>query len=188
MGIFKGSYGDDAELNGSTISDLIYGDSSELVTFNAGDDAIVGNGGSDLIYGDADLLAAGGRGGNDAIDGGDGGDVIYGDAETLYGRSQGGDDELHGGAGNDVLWGDGYLAEQSSGGVDRFVFEGDFGQDRVMDFRGADDGDQILFKGLTADDITISSAEGDTVITTTGGDQVILVGVDQVHPGDILFG
>ena len=188
MGIFKGSYGDDAGLNGSSLSDLIYGDSNELLTVSAGDDTIVGNGGGDVIYGDADLLALGARGGDDVIDGGAGSDRIYGDAETLYGQSRGGDDELHGGAGNDMLWGDGYLAERSRGGADRFVFEGAFDQDRVMDFRGEEDGDQILFKGLTAGDITISSANGDTVITTANGDQVTLVGVGQVDPGDILFG
>ena len=83
-----------------------------------GDDYFVGTAARDIVYG------------------GDGRDEIYGGhgADRLFGNA--GDDTLSGGWGTDRLTG--------GAGADTFCFDGDFGDDRVMDFDAAE-GDSLMF-------------------------------------------
>ena len=81
--------------------------------------------------------------------------MLYGDAEYLEDFAQGGNDRLHSGGGDDEIWGDGELFDDAAGGADKFHFNGSFGDDSIYDFR-QEDGDQLVFKGLTQDDISIS--------------------------------
>ena len=112
--------------------------------------------------------------------GGAGDDDLYGDAQELYDFAQGGNDRLHSGAGDDEIWGDGELFDDATGGADKFHFNGNFGDDSIYDFR-QEDGDQLVFKGLTQGEISISvvtvvDTNDSTLITTLGDDSVTLVG------------
>lgn len=91
-----------------------------------------------------------------------------------------GNDHLLGGAGNDVfVGGAGNDLLESGGGADTFLFNGAFGQDRVVGYT-ADD--KLVFLGvqgvLPGDDFRAhASAVGQDTVLTFGGDSVTLVGV-----------
>lgn len=157
--IVLGELGDD-ELHGNAGNDSLWGgdgkdklygeDGDDLVYGELGDDKLNGNAGLDTIYGGA---------GDDYVLGGQGNDALFGDA---------GDDYLSGDQGNDVLSG--------GAGADRFNLAKGFGVDRVTDFSFAE-GDQIRVTGTTS--YTVSQVGADTVVTLGGGEQMVLVGVDQ---------
>ena len=123
-----------------------------------GNDQIIGDAGNDSLYGHAD---------NDTIDGGDGGDIIYGG---------GGFDVLNGGNGNDLITG--------GGNWDVFVFDGDFGNDRITDFNVANAYEHIDLSGVGAitafADLLANHADqvgADTVINDGLGNTITLSGV-----------
>ena len=107
-----------------------------------------GNAGNDTCFGDdGDDVVRGGQG-NDLVNGGNGNDFISGDK---------GDDTMSGGAGADV-----------------FHTFGEAGLDLVIDFDAAE-GDRVnLDPGVQ---YTVAQVDGDTVITLTGGGQMVLQGV-----------
>ena len=174
---------------GGAYADAIYGEGVMLSgTTKGGADWLSGGGGNDTVYGDGSCVRDAASGGNDVVWGGDGNDTLYGDGLQLLGTARGGDDDLYAGSGKDVLWGDGLLFSQADGGRDRFHFEGDFGADRVMDFRKAD-GDQLVFDGVTQNGTTISHDGANTVLSFAGGQSVTLVDfTDALAVGtDLLF-
>jgi Ca2+-binding RTX toxin-like protein len=133
-----------------------------------GDDEIFGLSGRDKLFGlGGDDLIKGGFG-RDYIDGGDGDDELFcgfgrddlsggaGDDELFGGRSR---DHLNGGEGDDDLYG--------GRGRDKFVFEGDFGDDIIHDFHRRDD---LLFRELDANQVSIERNGEDLVLTAIGED------------------
>jgi Ca2+-binding RTX toxin-like protein len=112
-------------------------------TGTAGADSLGGGAGNDTLKGVGGNDKLVGRGGNDKLFGGDGADKLYGNA---------GRDVLDGGAGNDILSG--------STDADVFRFRGNWGSDRITDFR---DGDRLDLRsnGLDFSDLSIRQADVD---------------------------
>ena len=176
------SQGGDDVLKGSAFDDRMNGDADNNLIGQArgGNDRILGNGGDDELMGDAQNMRDTAVGGDDILRGGAGSDTIRGDARFLSDFAQGGDDRLHSGGGDDEIWGDGGLFDDAEGGADKFHFNGNFGDDRVLDFR-QEDGDQLVFKGLTQSEVqitivTVNDPDDSTLITTLGDESVTLVG------------
>lgn len=158
-------------IDGTSGADRLRGD--------IGDDLLVGRAGADrlvAVAGDDRLL---GQNGHDQLFGGTGGDTLMGGA---------GDDSLLGEAGHDLLRGD--------GGADRFVFSGNFGRDRIVDFDPGQQGERLdlrqvsqirNFRDLEANHL--SERDGDAVIQTGAGSTIRLVGVamDDLGADDFLF-
>ena len=80
-----------------------------------------------------------------------------------------------GGAGDDYLSGD-KDSDTITGGLGADIFHsfGDAGMDRIMDFNRSQ-GDRVLLDAGTT--YTVAQSGIDTVISMTGGGQVVLVGV-----------
>ena len=171
-------------MRGSSTNDQMVGDAEELADNAAGgNDRLEGNGGVDILFGDVEFgMSQTSRGGNDVLRGGAGDAFLLGEGRgALIGFVTCGNDRLEGGTGDDNLWGDAFrVGEDVTGGKDRFIFAGSFGDDRVNDFR-QDDGDLLLLKGLTQLDVqisivTVNDPNDSTLITTLGGDSITLVG------------
>ncbi len=165
-------------LRGGRDDDILYGEEGR-------DDLRGGRGDDELYGGDGRDVLSGGRG-NDVLDGGDGRDILEG------GR---GWDILTGGGGNDIMSG--------GAGGDIFVFEQDFGRDRITDFDTGDgnalslgdvldlsgrdepDHDVLDFSafGITADDVQLTQRGGDTVVQMTGFEGS--VSLEDVAPTDL---
>jgi len=152
-------YGDDGNdyMNG--------GDGADILEGGNGDDVLVGLDGHDHLCGDS---------GNDSLQGGAGNDVLYGGDgnDTLLAGD--GDDILCGGAGDDVL----------SGGLgsDIFVVGPGEGNDRIVDFDNAAQGDVIKLAGFGwtsfADVQAHASQQGaNTVIEFATGDTLTISNV-----------
>jgi Ca2+-binding RTX toxin-like protein len=141
---------------------------SDVVTGGAIADILQGFAGVDSIDGGAGLDFVQGNAGNDSLIGGDGNDVVRG------GRD---DDVLSGGAGNDFISGDRGSDTVSGGaGADIFHTFTGAGTDRVTDFSRAD-GDRVgVLSGTT---YTVSQSGADVLIDLGGGNQMVLVGVQQ---------
>ena len=175
-GMTGSSFGGADTIIGSAFEDQIYGEATAIFgQTRAGNDQLAGGGGRDFIVGDASLITDAARGGNDVLQGGAGDDELFGDGTKLASTARGGDDVLVGGEGNDLLNGDGRLVQGAVGGKDQFVFEGDFGHDRVLDFR-PEEGDQILFKGIDQKHVQIVLDGADPALTLDTGQSVTLVG------------
>jgi len=142
-----------------------------------GNDVVTGGALADILQGfaGADSMDAGlgfdfvqGNAGNDTLAGGDGNDVVRG------GRD---DDSLFGGAGNDFLSGDrGNDTMAGGAGADTFHTFNGAGIDRVTDFNRAEGDKVLVFTGQT---YTVTQSGADVVIDLGGGNQMILVGVQQ---------
>jgi Ca2+-binding RTX toxin-like protein len=176
-------------LKGSSFDDVLSGDALGDMegSSRGGNDSVSGFGGDDQLYGDVkSSLLDTARGGNDGLRGGAGNDTLYGDAEVLQDSSRGGNDNLFSGGGNDQLWGDGVLLDSAVGGADRFHFDSNFGEDTINDFDAA--ADDIVFRGYTQTEATISIAGADSVFTTFDGDTVTVLGFTGPYSiGDNLF-
>ncbi|MFJ2490315.1 polyurethanase [Pseudomonas iridis] len=115
-----------------------------------------------------------------SVKGTHGGDTLkaHASGDWLFGLD--GNDHLIGGAGNDVfVGGAGNDLMTSGGGVDTFLFNGAFGQDRVVGFTA---NDKLVFLGvqgvLPGDDFRAhASAVGQDTVLSFGNDSVTLVGV-----------
>ena len=145
-------------INGNMGADTAHG--------NDGDDWVVGGKDDDLIYGDAGNDIVYGNLGNDTVLGGDGADWVRGGQ---------GDDSISAGAGDDLVWGDrGNDTISGGGGADRFSFFAGGGVDQVIDFSYAE-GDRVVLEGGPT--YTVAQVGADTVVTLSGGDTLVLVGV-----------
>ena len=104
---------------------VVFGWVGDTIDGGKGDDYIYSHGGDDMVQGGegSDLIFAGT--GNDTVNGGADNDIIYGNE---------GNDAINGGSGNDLLTG--------GDGADRFVFDGNGGDDTIDDFAPSQ-GDRI---------------------------------------------
>ena len=115
------------------------------------------NAGADILYG---------FGGDDALSGGAGNDTLQGGL---------GDDTLDGGSGDDTLTG--------GAGADTFVFKAGFGSDVITDFNA--EADALKFYDTAGNRLPTSAltqtqnANGDAVLSVSGGSSVTLEGVSQ---------
>ncbi len=153
-----------------------FGDRDELSGF----ERAMGTDVRDRIYGSGRGEDLYGLGGNDVILAGGGRDNIEGGA---------GRDRLDGGSGNDTLSG--------GSGADRFVFNGNFGDDVISDFRTAGRNEKIDLRDIS--EITSfrdlrrhhaeDNANGDVVISDDDGNTITLIGVslDDLSGNDFLF-
>lgn len=152
-------------------------DEDDLIRLLDGNDTAYGRGGQDRIYG---------GNGNDEIYGGERGDRLFGgnDDDTLDGGD--GDDTLNGQSGADTLTG--------GAGADKFVLDADnTGVDQVRDFT-VSEGDKVQIDTaagnettLAALNITIAGNEEQAVISVSGEQEMILVGVDAADVTDANF-
>jgi len=155
----------------------------------SGFENVTGSAFGDLIVGNADSNQIRAGDGNDTVDGAAGNDVLYGHT---------GNDTLTGGAGDDTLYGgDGY-----DPGTDVFAFTAGSGSDVIADFqRGFDKIDLKGYAGISSfSDLTLTTtatlggyaagvagAAFDTIITLKNGDQLRILGVDDLDMSDFVF-
>jgi Ca2+-binding RTX toxin-like protein len=182
--IMTGSASDKGlKLNGGNGNDTLSGNATnnaeDVLQGGNGDDSLFGYGGTDALYG---------GNGNDKLAGGAGIDYLFGDSgdDTLDGGTEG--DFLFGGKGNDIIIG--------GTGADKFVFEPQYGNDRIMDFNIAE-GDKLYFSNFFS---TPMSAEafvakyvidtGNDLLISLPGGSIVLVGVASIEglAGAIAFG
>ena len=124
----------------------------------------------------ADGMIMRGGDGDDVIWSSDGDNLLFGDA---------GNDRMVGGAGNDVLCGGiGDDRLHGGGGDDVFTFAGNWGKDTVK--QTADGSVTLWFGDLAAEEVTISTIMGDTVISH-GADTVTVTG-READELDLRFG
>jgi Ca2+-binding RTX toxin-like protein len=162
----RGEDGADFIVGGTGFDDAHGNAGNDTVVTGAGDDYCVGGKDNDLLFGEAGADLVYGNLGADSCDGGDGNDIIRGGQDN---------DIVRGGAGNDYVSGDrGDDTMTGGAGADIFHSFGESGLDRITDFSLAQ-GDRVqLDPGTT---YSLSQVGADTVISMTGGGQVILVGV-----------
>ncbi|MEM9272434.1 MAG: carbohydrate-binding protein [Cyanobacteria bacterium P01_F01_bin.143] len=213
--LIEGTPGDDS-LNGTAVSDRIFGDdgndtlrgrgSFDILLGEAGDDSLLGGNGDDILnggigadilfgQGDHDYLV--GDDGNDTLNGGAGDDQLFGEADDDRLVGNNGDDILDGGIGADILFGQGdndYLV----GGDGNDTLNGGTGDDQLFGEAGDDrliggDGDDTLNGGLGRD-LLFGGAGSDRFLLVSGvtGDRDIIRdyedGLDRlVLTGDLSF-
>ena len=157
--IIMGTTNSDANIAGTSASDLIYdtntttattGTGNDTIYAGAGNDTVIANDGNDRIYGGTgnDSIQSGagadivyGEDGNDTINAGSGADTVYGGkgADSVLGGD--GNDRIYGGTGNDTL----------DGGANDDTIEGGAGDDSIL---GGSGNDTIFGEGPTE---TVSS-------------------------------
>ena len=146
------------DINGNMGNDTcVSGGGDDWVVGGRDNDSLVGSAGSNLVYGNLGADTCDGGAGNDIVRGGQDGDVVSGGAGNDFVSGDKGDDTMTGGTGADV-----------------FHTFGDAGIDRVTDFNLAE-GDRVQLDPGTQ--YTTAQVGADTVISMTGGGQMILVGV-----------
>ncbi|MEE7479137.1 cellulase family glycosylhydrolase [Methylobacterium hispanicum] len=170
-----GNLGDDT-LTGGSGDDVLYGGQDQdlirvgmgrdLAYGNLGDDTLVGGSGNSTLYGGQgqDLISV--EAGDDLVFGNLGNDTLvaglgYG---TLFGGQ--GDDVLSGGSGDSTLSGD--------LGADRYVFGQPAGTNRILGFNPTE-GDRIDLQGQSY--TVVVAANGDALLTLSGGGSVRLTGI-----------
>lgn len=188
-----GGAGDDGLFGGSGADTISDPSGSNYLRGEEGDDRITGGSGFDDINGNMGADTASGGAGedwvvggkdNDSLSGGDAYDLVYGNlgADTCDGGA--GNDIVRGGQQNDVLSGgagDDYMSgdrdnDTITGGAGADIFHsfGEAGIDRITDFNRVQ-GDRVLLDAGTT--YTVAQSGGDTVVSMTGGGQVILASV-----------
>ena len=190
--ILNGEDGDDQLWGGGGDDQLFGGEGIDQLVGDVGDDYLYGNDGDDSLFGDspffpdqagADLLDGGqgndvlqGGGGDDRLEGGSGDDILIGDFSDLLGGAIG-DDDLHGGLGNDRLVG--------GDGLDTYRFNLGDGIDSIED--NAAQNNRVIFGiGITAEDLRLEIATGDSLLIRVGsnGDVLGIVGFGISLPTD----
>lgn len=164
--ILRGDDGADHITGGANVDDAGGGLGADTVNGGLGDDSVAGGDGADSLLGaDGADFVYGGLGA-DTVDGGAGNDVLRGGQ---------GDDRLFGQAGNDWLSGDRGADTLTGGlGADVFVSFGAAGVDRIVDFK-ASEGDRVQLAAGSS--YGLAQVGADTVVSISGGAQVILQGV-----------
>jgi Ca2+-binding RTX toxin-like protein len=173
--VLRGGDGNDSIQGGSGFDDINGNKGEDTIDGGSGgQDWLVGGQGNDLIVSHSAGNILYGNLGNDTIQGGTGGEIIRGGQ---------GDDVITVGSGAEWVSGDrGNDTIQGGSGPDTFHTFGDAGLDRVIGFSEAK-GDHVQLDPGTV--FTVSQVGSDTVISMTGGGQMVLVGVqaDTLHPG-----
>ncbi|OHB30585.1 MAG: hypothetical protein A2790_23010 [Phenylobacterium sp. RIFCSPHIGHO2_01_FULL_69_31] len=169
----RGEEGDDRIAGGSGFDDINGNMGADTASGGLGEDWVVGGKDNDSLSGDAAYDLVYGNLGADTCEGGDGNDIVRGGQDNDLVRGGAGDDYVSGDKGNDTVTG--------GAGADIFHSFGDAGIDRVTDFSRAQ-GDRVLLDAGTT--YTVAQAGADTVVSMTGGGQVILVGVSLSSLGD----
>jgi Ca2+-binding RTX toxin-like protein len=174
----RGDDGSDSLLGGSGFDDINGNVGEDTGSGGAGDDWVVGGKDRDALSGDSGNDLVYGNLGSDTCDGGAGADTVRGGQE---------DDLVRGGAGDDYVSGDRGADTMTGGaGADIFHSFGVADLDRVTDFSLAE-GDRVQLDPGTQH--TLAQVGADTVISMTGGGQLILVGVQaSALTGAWLFG
>jgi hypothetical protein len=169
----QGNIGADSLTGGDGADAVMGGKDDDFVHGNAGEDYVTGDVGNDTAHGGQDRDFVHGREGHDIVSGDDGDDIVLGGK---------GDDQVSGGAGDDYLSGDlGSDTLAGGDGADLFHALGDAGADLVLDF-DVTAGDQVILDAGAQ--YELAQVGDDTVITLTGGGQMILQGVDLASLGD----
>jgi Ca2+-binding RTX toxin-like protein len=162
----RGEEGNDTIVGGRDFDDINGNMGDDSCVSGGGDDWVVGGKDNDTLAGSAGNNLVYGNLGNDSCEGGAGNDTIRGGQEN---------DVVVGGAGNDFVSGDKGDDTMTGGtGADLFHTFGDAGIDRVTDFSLAE-GDRVQLDPGTQ--FMVAQSGADTVISMTGGGQMILVGV-----------
>jgi Ca2+-binding RTX toxin-like protein len=162
----RGEDGDDRITGGVGFDDINGNMGNDTCVSGGGDDWVVGGRDNDSLVGSAGQNLVYGNLGNDTCDGGAGNDIVRGGQQN---------DVLTGGDGDDYVSGDKDSDTLTGGlGADTFHSFGDAGMDRVTDFNRAQ-GDRVLLDAGTT--YTVAQSGADTVISMTGGAQMVLVGV-----------
>lgn len=187
-----GGAGNDTIRAGSGDDWIQGGAGNDWILYGAGGDTVWGGDGNDIIDDEGGYDATGdsstlyGGAGNDTIYGSGNADMISGGADNdlLWGES--GDDTIEGGAGDDRM--------RLGSGRDTIVLSDGSGNDVIVDFDINDSGDgttvdQLDVSGLTSDginpvnvgDVTVTDTNGDgtgdAILTFTGGESIMLLGV-----------
>jgi Ca2+-binding RTX toxin-like protein len=162
----RGDDGNDSIRGGSQFDDINGNVGNDTASGGTGDDWVVGGKDNDSLFGEAGGDLVYGNLGADTCEGGEGNDIVRGGQDN---------DSVSGGAGDDYVSGDkGDDTVAGGAGADLFHTFGDAGIDRVTDFSLAQ-GDRVLLDPGTQ--YTVAQSGADTVISMTGGGQMILVGV-----------
>lgn len=142
--LIYGGPGND-RLDGGTGSDTIYGgDGRDRVVGRFNDDFLYGGAGDDNIYGGHGNDFMVGGSGNDRMIGQIGNDTIFGGAGNDTISAGDGQDFINGGAGDDNI--------QGGAGADFFVFTGNFGTDRIIDFETTGAHDVLVLRDVNGID------------------------------------
>ena len=174
----RGDEGNDTITGGVGFDDINGNMGNDTAAGGLGDDWVVGGRDNDTLSGGAGSDLVYGNLGADVCLGGDGNDIIRGGQENDSCSGEAGDDFVSGDRGDDTLSG--------GAGADRFNTFGDAGLDRVVDFSRAQ-GDRVQLDPGTV--YTVAQVGADTVISMTGGGQMVLVGVTMsTLTGDWIFG
>lgn len=187
VGVYFGTQGNDAAINGSGGADYILANRGNDTVFGGdGNDTILGMGGNDRISGGAGRDYLNGGGGDDSISGGAGDDSIDGGIgdDSIDGGT--GNDRVDGGAGNDsIILGDGRNTGFGGTGDDSITagsgtdtIYGGAGRDSISAGGGAD----TIFGGDSAD--TIDAGAGNDIVYGGAGNDSILGG----DGNDLLYG
>ena len=164
--------GDDIVIGGAGYDDVNGNQGEDTIDGQGGDDWLLGGQGNDLIQTAAGNVILNGNLGNDTVAGGSGADAVRGGQGDDLLSAGAGDDRLHGDRGNDTMTG--------GSGADTFVFSAFGGADRITDFNGAA-GDRIQLEPGAA--YTLAQAGADTELTLSGGERLVLVGVQSAGVG-----
>ena len=192
-----GGSGSDALYGGDQADNLFGGAGADLLDGGQGFDRLFAGDGNDSLLGGLGDDALFGQSGDDVLSGQQGDDRIYackGD-DTLLGGD--GDDLLHAGAGFDVLEG-GAGNDTLIGGfnADTFVFQGNFGVDRIEDFDASNRFERIDLSGLNQVDSFQNLIDNHATVTDDGvllrfegSGEIILagVGLDQLSADNFIF-
>ena len=162
----RGNAGNDSVQGGAVFDDINGNAGNDTASGGLGDDWVVGGKDNDLLFGDSGGDLVFGNLGADTCEGGEGDDIVRGGQDN---------DIVRGGAGADFISGDRGDDTMSGGaGADTFNTFAETGLDRVLDFSAAE-GDRVqLAPGTT---FSLAQSGADTVISMTGGGQMVLVGV-----------
>lgn len=221
--VLNGDQGND-NINGGTGDDVLYGgDGSDILVGGLGSDSFFGGAGIDRVdYRDSPTgvtvnlyqnNAVGGTAQGDRFDsvenvfGSSNADDLIGDGANnlLYGaegddllRGWTGNDNLVGGTGNDTLIGHtGNDLLLGGAGADVFIFQGNFGHDRVIDFDPDEAGERIDLRSVESitsysDLMTnhVTDLGSSIRIDALGGNTIILeniADVSQLSEDDFIF-
>ncbi len=194
MAVGKGGNGSGVVIVGTPASDQITASVSPTgqPTVTDKGDTILGGGGSDVARaGNGDDLVTGSKG-NDTIFAGAGNDILNGGKgnDKLFALS--GDNTVIGGKGRDLLQaGKGVDLLIGGKGKDVFVFTGDFGSNRIKDFKPGQDTirfDKAVFADYAELKAAMTSTKGGVTIET--GDysvSLLKVGISKLDADDFIF-